>query len=296
MGKEFYITEDQAGRRIDRLLRSMFPQVPLGAIMKALRKGDVRLDAKKTALNGRVKEGEFLQVPWDDEQAKAVAHPEKQGTFSALPTVYRDENIWVVNKPPGMLTQPDSKWGDSLITRASCEIGRRIGFHLSTVQRLDRNTSGVVTIALNGKIQRTLFELIKERRIKKIYRAVLSKDINKSGRVEFPLLKDPASNTVHPDPNGLEAITIYKRLSGDGRTCTVEIELVTGRSHQARAHMAALGVPIVGDRKYGGSAEAKRPLLHACSVTFPRGCALPEELQGRTFTAPLPQDMKKYFI
>ena len=153
MPKEFYITKDQEGRRVDRLLRTMWPQVPLGAIMKALRKGEVRLDAKKVSADTRLEEGQFLQVPWsDDAPLGAMAqNSASSAKYPPLETLYKDDYLWIVNKPAGLLTQPDTKGGDSLITRALAELEwTRLDFHPSTVQRLDRNTSGVVIIALCG--------------------------------------------------------------------------------------------------------------------------------------------------
>ncbi len=298
MGKEFYVTDDQAGRRLDRLLRTMWPQVPLGAIMKALRKGDVRLDAKKAAPDTRVESGQFLQVPWDDASHIMVAAEQSAVTDSeSIETIYKDEYVWIVNKPAGLLTQPDTKNGDSLITRALVELNwSRSDFHPSTVQRLDRNTSGIVLIALTGASQRYLSELIRERKVKKIYRAVVLGDIKENGEIDIPLIKDQESNIVKPAKNGQSALTKYKKLGGNGRISTVEVELVTGRSHQARVHLSAIGHAILGDQKYGGeSKKEKRPLLHAYSVTFPEDVKLPENLRGSTFTAQLPNDMKEFF-
>lgn len=297
MGKEFYITADQAGRRIDRFLRTMWPQVPLGAIMKAIRKGEVRLDARKAAPDTRLQEGQFLQVPWSDDVPDRVL-PERYEFSSCAPldTIYKDDYIWIVNKPAGLLTQPDVKGGDSLIMRALAELRwGRSDFRPATVQRLDRNTSGVVIIAMSGESQRCLSQLIRERRIKKIYRTVVAGDIPDSGEIDFPLIKDTGSNTVKIDKSGQSALTRYKKLGGDGRISIVDVELVTGRSHQARVHLASVGHPILGDCKYGDGKGAKRPLLHAYSLTFPDDAVLPENLREKTFTAPLPDDMKVYF-
>ena len=298
MPKEFYITKDQEGRRVDRLLRTMWPQVPLGAIMKALRKGEVRLDAKKVSADTRLEEGQFLQVPWsDDAPLGAMAqNSASSAKYPPLETLYKDDYLWIVNKPAGLLTQPDTKGGDSLITRALAELEwTRLDFHPSTVQRLDRNTSGVVIIALCGESQRTLSEFIRERKIKKIYRAVVSGETEESGEINLPLLKDSESNTVKVDAKGQNALTRYRRLSLGKFGSTVEVELVTGRPHQARVHLSAIGHPILGDCKYGSGKGTKRPLLHAFSVSFPNDAALPESLRGLTISAPMPDDMKEFF-
>lgn len=295
MATELYITDDQAGRRIDRFLRSRFPSVPLGAVMKALREGTVRLDAKKASPDTRLERGQFLQAPWDDETPRAA--PEWAKGMEPLNTIYRDDYVWIVNKPAGLLTQPDVRNGDSLITRALAELcWSRSDYRPATVQRLDRNTSGVVLIAVCGQAQRYLSELIRERKIRKIYWAVVCGDIPESGRITLPLLKDAKTNIVKVSEEGQSALTIYKKIGGALGASLAELELVTGRPHQARVHMSAVGHPILGDVKYGGAAKgATRPLLHARSVVFPDDAALPAGIRGKTFSAELPEDMEEFY-
>lgn len=296
MKREFYITEDQAGRRIDRLLRTKYADVPLGAIMKALRDGSVRLDGKKAAPDTRLQTGQFLQVPWDEAIFETPPASPPAGKKQQLDTIYRDDYVWIVNKPAGLLTQPDVRGGDSLITRALAELRwDRRDFRPSTVQRLDRNTSGIVLIAVSGRSQRFLSELIRERRIRKIYWAAVRGDIPESGRVDLPLLKDADTNVVKVSEKGQSALTLYKKIGNRGADSLAELELVTGRPHQARAHMSAIGRPILGDVKYGGAAKGiRRPLLHARSVTFPDDKALPPGIRGKTFFADLPEDMREF--
>lgn len=295
MATEFYITEDQADRRIDRFLRARYPKVPLGAIMKALRDGSVRLDAKKATPDTRLRTGQFLQLPWNDEPQAAPAVRARTAEDRPLDTIYRDDYVWIVNKPVGLLTQPDVRGGDSLITRALAELGwRRDDFRPAAVQRLDRNTSGVVLIAVSGRAQRYLSELIRERKIRKIYWAVVRGDIPENGRVDLPLLKDPETNVVKISEKGQQSLTIYRKIKG-GKVSLVELELVTGRPHQARVHMAGVGHPILGDVKYGGGTkEIKMPLLHARSVVFPDDAALPQGIRGKTFSAELPKNMEEF--
>ncbi len=299
MSKEFYVTADQSGRRIDRLLRGMWPWVPLGAVMKAIRTGEVRLDARKVRPDTRVEEGQFLQVPWEDAMPdqRTADRDVRIPVRNSLETIYRDEYLWIINKPAGLLTQPDTKGGDSLITRVLTELAwTRSDFRPSTVQRLDRNTSGAVIVALTGPSLRHLSELIRERRIRKIYLAVVQGRTEESGEIDLPVLKDPSSNTVRIDPDGQKALTRYRSISYGNGWSGVEAELVTGRSHQARVHFAAVGHPIIGDIKYGGDVKkAKRPLLHAYSLVFPDDEGLPENIKNREFTAPLPKDMEEYF-
>lgn len=294
MARELVISADNDGRRVDRVLRTLWPGVPLGAIMKAIRTGEVRLDGRRTKGEARLAEGQRLTVPWEDG-AKAAAAPARElPRAKPLETLYKDDFAWIVNKPAGLLTQPDERGGDSLITRALAELGwSRSDYRPATVQRLDRNTSGAVIIALTGRAQRTLAELVRERKIRKIYRAVVEGEAPEKGKIDLPLLKAPRTNTVRPDEGGQRALTLYRRIAVCGSRSVVEAELVTGRPHQARAHLAAIGHPIAGDAKYGGK-MGKRPLLHARLVIFPDDAALPAALRGARIEAPLPDDMKKY--
>lgn len=301
MGGELRISADNDGRRVDRVLRTLWPQVPLGAIMKAVRTGEVRLNGKKTKADARLEEGQLLYVPWEEAAGSASRNgcDVHEGDISEkrppLETLYRDGYLWIVNKPAGLLTQPDVKGGDSLITRALAELcWTRSDYRPATVQRLDRNTTGAVIIALTGAAQRRLAELIREHKIRKLYHAVVEGIADESGRVDLSLLKDGSANMVRPDKDGQPALTLYRRISVQGARSVVEAELVTGRSHQARVHLAAIGHPLVGDAKYGSGRGAKRPLLHARTVIFPDDGELPAVLRGAAVTAPLPADMKKY--
>lgn len=294
MSEEIRVSSDNDGRRLDRILRNMFPGVPLGAIMKAIRLKEVRLDSRKTTGNARVSEGQIITVPWDSGEIKDV--PVTNRRFGKLPTLLRTDFIWIINKPAGLLTQPDSKGGDSLITRVLSELSwSRKDFRPSTVQRLDRNTSGIVMVAMNGKAHRVLNELIREREIKKIYTAVVCGRLRGSGEITLPLSKDRKRNVVKADTKGRPAETRYFNAREAGGFTVVELELITGRSHQARVHLASIGHPIAGDIKYGGKTDrARRPLLHACRVEFLRSPMLPAELSGASVTAPLPRDMEVF--
>lgn len=293
MGTEFRISADNDGRRVDRVLRTKWPDVPLGAIMKAVRTGAVRLDGRKTKPDERLSAGQILNVPWD--MNRPAPREEKRPVFTRLDTLYRDSFVWIVNKPAGLLVQPDEKDGDSVITRALSELGwSRSDFRPAPVQRLDRNTTGAVMIALTGAAQRLLAELIRERKIKKIYHAVVEGSVNDGGRVDIPLKKDASANRVCPDKDGQEALTLYRRLADFGTKSLVELQLITGRPHQARVHMAYIGHPVSGDAKYGSGRGARRPLLHARKLIFPDCGGLPAALRGRSIAAPVPDDMKRY--
>ena len=171
----------------------------------------------------------------------------------------------------------------------------------AAVHRLDRNTTGVLAVALHGDSLRALEELFKARRVRKIYMAVVAGKMTDEVEVDAPLLKDAENNTVKVSADGMRAVTRITCLDSDGEYSLVRIELLTGRTHQARVHTAHIGHPIIGDRKYGdftANRKAKsvtRPLLHACELSFPEEVdGSLSEIAGKNFSAPLPDDMREF--
>jgi 23S rRNA pseudouridine955/2504/2580 synthase len=226
-----------------------------------------------------------------------------------LSVLWRGDNVAVIDKPAGLLVQPDVKGGDSVVTRAWEMFGSGgPGFSPAAVHRLDRNTTGVLAVALSGEALRELERLFKERLVSKRYLGVVVGALPEKGTIDVPLLKDEANNLVRAG-KGKSAQTRYERLSinlisnpapaPNGGLSLASIELLTGRTHQARVHMAHVGHPILGDRKYGNiqvnrryGFEVKRPLLHAYELGFPEGLSgALAELAGKIFRAPIPSDM-----
>lgn len=294
----FVVTADQADRRLDRVLRGLYPDVPLAAIMKALRTGGVRLNARKRDGAARLAQGDIVDVPWQDERPAPQVLPEKTGT--RLKTLFRSDDLWCVEKPTGLLSQPDRKGGDSVITAAWSALSwTRADFRPALIHRLDRNVSGVMAIALNAPVLRTLSEQMREGRIRKLYRAVVRGTPPAHGTIDAPLYKDEARNTVRVDARGKEALTRYRTLRSGNEYSLVELELVTGRPHQARAHLASIGHPIVGDEKYGEAAQGQkrrngRLFLHASELFFQESPELPQELKGLTVKSEIPKEFENF--
>jgi len=291
------VSKDHNGRRLDRTIRSIWPALPLSHIMRALRKGEVRLNSARIREAGaRVSSGQELYVPWESPETEI-----KIGHWGSVPVLWNDDNVVIVSKPADLLVQPDVKGGDSVVTRIWGMFSRVTpGFSPAAVHRLDRNTTGVLAVALSGEALRELERLFKERLIVKRYLAVVVGDLPEKGVIDAPLLKDEARNIVEVtgEKNGKTAITRYKRLCVNGDLSLASIELVTGRTHQARVHMAHMGHPILGDRKYGSieanrnRREVKRPLLHAFEIKFPDGLSgALLGISGKTFRAKFPKDM-----
>ena len=269
------VSQDNDGRRLDRTLRSMFKQVTLGEIMRAIRKGDIRINSKKVREGGtRLSEGDELCVIWSDKTGTEYnkARIFRHSSWGKIKIIYQGSNVLILNKPSGMLVQPDDHGGDSVISRVWGVMGSKAP---AAVHRLDRNTTGALAVALNGLAIRALEELFRVRAVRKIYLAIVTGRVPDSVMIEAPLLKDSENNIVKVDNNsGLKAVTKCELITGDKELSLVRLELLTGRTHQARVHTAYIRHPVLGDRKYGAFAVNKkygvaRPLLHAWKLEFP---------------------------
>ncbi|MDR0615363.1 MAG: RluA family pseudouridine synthase [Synergistaceae bacterium] len=314
----FIVTPDQEDRRLDRVLRGLYPGVPLSAIMKSIRRGDVRVGGAKSAVAARLAAGDVVSVPWAAEGAGTEngserARPQEKRLNEKLNkklmktpklrTLLKTGAVWFIEKPPGLLSQPDSPGGDSVVTRAWAELEwHRADFRPALVGRLDRNVSGAMMIALEAPALRLLWRLMSEGLIKKIYRAIVLGRPEDEGEIDIPLQKDETGNRVTAG-EGLQALTRYRVLEAGKKFSLVELELVTGRPHQARAHMSAIGHPIAGDFKYGGGRSGlengtkhakNRIFLHAYSLGLPNVPGLPGDVRGIAVISPLPEEFEGF--
>ena len=295
MSYSLRVSRDDDGRRLDRTLRSLFKSVTLGEIMKAIRKGAVRINGVRVKDGAiHISEGDELIIPWAKNE---VVLPKRTG-WGKIGVIFQGGNVLILNKPANILVQPDTPEGDSIITRVWSVLGTRTP---AAVHRLDRNTTGVLAVALHGDSLRALEELFKARRVRKIYLAIVAGKLPEEITVDAPLLKDSANNTVKVSADGMKAVTKISCIDTDGEYSLAKIELLTGRTHQARVHSAHIGHPIIGDRKYGdfhanrAAKSVSRPLLHAYELAFPDDVDESlSEIAGKSFTAPIPDDMKEF--
>ena len=299
------ISQDDNDRRLDRILRGFFKHVTLGEIMKSIRKGEIRVNSQRVREPGtKIFAGDELIVPWalkdenDDEanEKKIFAH----NSWGKIKILFQGENVLILNKPAGILVQPDEAGGDSVISRVWGVTGSKSP---AAVHRLDRNTTGVLAVALHGEALRALEELFKNRSVRKFYLAIVTGRAPEEIIINAPLLKDSENNLVSVSEKGLNAVTKCERLAVDksGKFSLVKLELLTGRTHQARVHMAHIKHPVLGDRKYGdfkinkSLKQIPRPLLHAYELEFPEKLSPAlKEIEGKIFRAPLPDDMKEF--
>lgn len=314
--KEYTIKAEDDGIRLDRWFKRHFPAVTHGMLEKHLRKGAVKLNQKKAKSSDRVSEGQKIEVH-GDELAKAAATPLPGKAPSKFePTeheikdlkqsvLHKDARLLVINKPPGLAVQGGSKIEknlDDMLTHLRFDKAEKPRL----VHRLDKDTSGVLMLARDARTAAILSKRLQRKDVQKFYWALVKgvPEIRR-GKIDLPMAKreqgeDSRMEKVEIDNDaGKDAITRYQVLETLGdQMCWVELEPVTGRTHQLRVHMAAIGHPIVGDGKYGGrdafvrGIELSRQLhLHA------RRIELPEWEDGETLIveAPLPAHMRKSF-
>ena len=295
--------EDGAGR-LDRWFKRHYPGISHGRLEKLLRTGQIRVDGKRARAGDPVAPGQAIRVPPLPEASPPppAARPRARPQDLALlrdAVLYRDDWAVVVNKPAGLAVQGGTnteRHVDALLDGLRFDGSERPRL----VHRLDKDTSGVLLIARNAAAAAFFTRGFREKATRKVYWAIvagLPRPLQ--GRIDLGLAKGggPGRERVHADPEeGKSAVTYYRVVDNAGtRASWLALLPVTGRTHQLRAHCAALGTPILGDGKYGGSAAqlpggaaAHRLHLHARSLEIPHPA-------GGTLrvTAPLPPHMQR---
>ena len=311
--KEFTIGKNEAGQRFDKYLAKLLPKAPKSFIYKMLRKKNITLNGKKAMGNEMLSLSDSVHLFFSDETYAKFSEviPAKTAAFNTFDfascVIYEDEDILIVNKPPGILSQPERAGGESLASDlinyllSSGKISQEElrTFHPAPVNRLDRNTSGLVLCGKSLKGSQFLSGIIKSREVKKHYLTVVSGEIE-DGIYEAYLKKDPAANKVSIRRNQAEGFshiaTGVRVLSKTDTYSLLDIDLITGRTHQIRSHLAWLGVPVIGDVKYGDRGLAGRlkketglrhQFLHADRIIFPKAEGDFSYMSGTTLKAPL---------
>lgn len=282
---KFKVEKDQ--KKIVDYLKNKFKNLTNGTIFKALRNKDIRINGVKISENVPVNAGDEITLYIKDEFLFGTTALDKSKI------IYNDENIVIVNKPQDVLVQ-----GDGINIGLDKMVNDYFGTqNIVPCHRLDRNTSGLIIFAKNEMAEETISEMLKQHMIRKVYRCrVVGHPKNKKATLTAYLFKDSKTSQViisnEKKKGYVEIVTKYEVIAynNDG-TSTLEVELVTGRTHQIRAHLAFIGYPILGDGKYGKNEVNKkfkltRQELTAYKIIFNDAIGELEYLKGKTVKLP----------
>lgn len=300
--KQFIITQNEEGRRLDKYVMNILKEAPASFIYKMLRKKNIVLNGKKASGSEILAADDEVKVFLSDETFDKFSR--SAGDFipcsDLMPDiVYEDEDVLIVNKPSGMLTQKSSASDISLNEICLSYVrGKNIercddvaAFTPSVCNRLDRNTSGLVTFAKTYRAAKTLSKAFRDRSIHKYYKCVVKGILDHDLNLKGSLTKDDKTNkvTIEDDGDGSFIDTRVHPLYSNKELTVAEVLLVTGKTHQIRAHLAHAGYPIVGDPKYGNRSFNEKyyrsnginsQMLMCQRLEFPDGFELPA-LSGR---------------
>jgi 23S rRNA pseudouridine955/2504/2580 synthase len=263
--RTYTVSEDDDGIRLDRWFKRHEPEISFNIVSRWARTGQLRLDGKKVTPGERIAMGQQIQVPPAEAEPprRGPARPKREPLaseeeeFVRSLVIYEDPNAFVLNKPPGLATQGGTKTTnhlDRLLDGLADEAGNRP----KLVHRLDKDTSGALLVASTARAAAFFSKSFSGRTAKKVYWAlVMGVPSADEGMIDAPLAKQPGTGgeKMHIDEeHGQPAKTRWRVVDRAGnRAAWVELQPLTGRTHQLRAHMAAIGHPIIGDGKYGGA-------------------------------------------
>ena len=316
--RELIIHKNDADQRLDRFLLKAVPLLPASLAQKYIRLKRIKVNGARAERDYRLREGDTLQLYLNDEFFEAPSEENVYLTIAAprLHIIYEDENLLLLNKPAGQVVHADEhEKVNTLVNHLLAYLYQKRewrpreenAFTPALCNRIDRNTGGIVIAAKNAESLRILNEKIRDRELSKFYLCVcLGTPEPPKGRIERFLRKDSKTNTVrvyrHPVPDGRSAVTLYETLETRDRLSLVEVELLTGRTHQIRASFADMGHPLLGDGKYGvGSVnrrygETQQALYsYRLRFDFPTDAGILNYLRGREFIADEVPFRRKYF-
>ena len=311
--KKLVISSKEANQRVDKYVKKFLNEAPLSFIYKLFRKKDVKINGHWVKENYILKEDDELSIYVTDTQIEEFNKPkeiEKVNLNHEI--VYEDDNILIINKPRGLLVHGDE--GEKKLTLANEVINYLYfkgeydpkndhGFVPAPAHRLDRNTSGLVVFAKNLVSLQELEDLFKQKdEIVKEYKALVVGKLSGEKHIDAPLKKDMNTGLVRVSKDGKNAYTIAKFLGFYGDFTLVNVQILTGRTHQIRVHLASIGHPVVGDAKYGDFKVNKEvrekykfenQFLTAYKLSFKQIKGHLSYLSGKSFEIKLPENEQK---
>lgn len=311
--QEIIISANEAGQRMDKFLVKYLNEAPKSFLYKMLRKKNIVLNGKKADGSEKLNLGDSVRLYLADETIEKFSKVQVQRTCTKLNIIYEDNNILLINKPVGMLSQKAKPQDTSavehvityLLESGQLREEELRSFHPSVCNRLDRNTSGLLAAGKSLAGLQELSELFKNRSLKKFYRCIVSGQVTEPSHISGWLYKDERTNKVtvlsKERADAVRIETEYRPVAVGTDATLLEVHLITGRTHQIRAHLASVGHPILGDYKYGQKAvndackkeyNVQAQLLHAFRLEFPELTGALANVSRKEFTAGLPEQFQ----
>lgn len=316
--REYTIEGRDAGKRLDRWLLNELPLLPAGLAQKYIRLKRVKVNGRGAQRDVRLSEGDRLQLYIGEEffERPKRVDPLLSGFHPHLNILYEDERMLLIDKRPGLLVHPDEQEKlNTLVTHVRAYLYQKgvydsmdpTQFSPVPVNRIDRFTGGIVIVAKSEQAMRMLNQKIRDREVEKRYLCIVQGPVRPTeGQLEGYIVKQPGQRRVsvqrHPVEGGQHALTRYRTLAQHGPLTLLECELVTGRTHQIRAQLAAAGHPLLGDNQYGDSKFNQRygrghQALYAYRLQFcfTSGDGVFDDLNGRCWQVREVPFVREYF-
>ena len=316
--REIIINNNEAGQRFDKFLGKYLSEASMGFLFKMLRKKNITLNGKKATGKEKLNKGDSVKLFLaEDTIEKFSGKTNIKLTDKKLDIIYEDDNILLINKPAGMLSQKAKPEDVSVVEHLISYLIRSEQltendlktFHPSVCNRLDRNTSGLIAAGKSLAGLQELSRMFKDRSMEKYYLCIVSGIVERPSRIKGYLYKDTKTNKVTVSDKQMEDSsyieTAYRPIKTGENVTLLEVLLVTGKTHQIRAHLASIGHPLLGDVKYGKKNVndlfkkkygLKNHLLHSYRIVFPNIEGSLKMVSGKEFKADLPQEFKKIGI
>ena len=294
--REVTIMKNEAGQRLDKLLAKYLDAAPKSFLYKMLRKKNIKLNQKKADGREILKEGDIVTLYLAEDTVKKFQNdqPQKQETNLHLQHLYEDENVLLLNKPAGLLSQKARPEDLSVNDYVLEHYGKNgMTFKPSICNRLDRNTSGIIVAGISLEGLQTMAKLLKTRTVHKYYLTIVKGRVSSNQKIRGYLRKKKDMNMVvlsdQKNGDGVWIETQYEPLVTGKEASLLKVWLITGRTHQIRSHLASIGHPIAGDYKYGAETDPTgRLMLHAQRLYFIH----PETGEEMRFDTRIPDSFK----
>ncbi|MGH3144188.1 MAG: RluA family pseudouridine synthase [Rubrobacter sp.] len=283
-GRRFEVDASEAGERLDRLAGRRL-EMSRSAARRLIEGGHVLVENAEAAPSYRVRGGEHVEASLPEER---LSYEEIE-----VPVVFEDEHVLVVDKPAGLVVHPGAGNPSGTLVNALLQMGIAGGEDATrpgVIHRLDRDTSGLMVLAKGEPAYSRLVEMMAGRMVGRIYRAVVVGDgLPETGTVDSPVGRDPDTPTLMAAGVGKPAVTHFEVSVEVAGHTMLTVRLETGRTHQIRVHLSAIGYPVYADPHYGRAVPGRRLWLHAERLSFEH----PVSGEPLEFVAPVPQDLRE---